>query len=84
MITPNMCRLGRINTRALSGPLRLPHGASDMVDRVRKTYEAWFKIWSDSYIPKLMFRPRWYKDDEDLHLGDMVYFQKSDSEHDDA
>ena len=80
LITPNMLRMGRINTRALSGPLRLPHGASEMVERVMKAYEAWFKIWSDSYIPKLLFKPKWFQDDKDLKIGDLVYFQKSETE----
>ena len=44
ILTPNMMRLGRINTRALSGPLRLPNGASDMVERVVKLYVAWYKV----------------------------------------
>ena len=39
ILTPNMLRLGRINTRALSGPLRLPTGASEMVEKVIKAYE---------------------------------------------
>ena len=80
ILTPNMLRLGRINTRALSGPLRLPNGASDMVERVVKTYEAWYKVWSDSYIPKLMFKPKWFNSDSDLKLGDLVYFRKSESD----
>ena len=80
ILTPNMMRMGRINTRALAGPLRLPHGASEMVERVVKAYEAWFKVWSDSYVPKLLFRPKWFKNESDLKIGDLVYFQKSDSE----
>ena len=80
IITPNMLRLGRINTRALSGPLRLPHGASEMVERVTKAYEAWYKIWSDSYVPKLLFKPKWFRDDRDLKIGDLVYFKKSETE----
>ena len=73
-------RLGRINTRALSGPMRLPNGASEMVERVVKTYEAWFKVWSDTYIPKLLFQPKWFKNESDLKIGDLVYFKKSESE----
>ena len=80
MLTPNMMRHGRINSRALSGPLRLPNGASDMVDKVVKTYEAWYKVWSDSYIPKLLFRPKWFKEESDLKIGDLVYFRKSETE----
>ena len=51
-----------------------------MVEKVVKAYEAWFKVWSESYIPKLLFRPKWFKDDSDLKIGDIVYFQKSESE----
>ena len=80
LITPNMLRVGRSNTRALAGPLRLPVGASELVDKVSKLYDAWFRIWSDSYVPKLLFRPKWFNDDIDLQLGDIVYFQKSDSD----
>ena len=75
-----MMRMGRINTRALSGPLRLPSGASEMVDWVKKAYEAWFKIWSESYMQKLLFKFKWFKNDTDLKIGDLVYFQKSESE----
>ena len=80
ILTPNMMRHGRINTRALSGPMRLPHGASDMVDRVVKTYEAWYKVWSETYIPKILSRPKWFKNECDLKIGDMVYFEKAESE----
>ena len=80
ILTPNMMRMGRINTRALSGPLTLPSGMSDMVDKVVKTYEAWYKVWSDAYIPKLLSRPKWFRAETDIQVGDIVYFQKSDSE----
>ena len=79
ILTPNMMRMGRINTRALSGPLRLPAGSSEMVDRVIKNYEAWYKVWSEAYIPKLLFKPKWFKNETDLKVGDLVYFQKSES-----
>ena len=50
-------RHGWINTRALAGPLMHPNGASDMVNGVVKTYEAGYKVWSEAYVPKLLFRP---------------------------
>ena len=67
ILTPNMMRMGRINTRALSGPLRLPSGMSDMVERVAQVYKAWYKIWSDAYIPKLLFRPKWFNGEVDMY-----------------
>ena len=79
ILTPNMMRHGRINTRSLSGPLKLPNGASEMVERVEKGYKAWYKVWFDAFVPKLLFRPKWFKDECDLKVGDLVYFQKSES-----
>ena len=78
MITPNMLRIGRNNERALDGPLRLPAGG-ELLDKVQDLYEAWFKIWNVSYIPKLMYQPKWWKQDRDLKEGDIVFFQKTES-----
>ena len=54
LLTPNMMRLGRINTRALSNPLRLPHGASEMVEPVRPVQSICLSIYiwinTNSYI----------------------------------
>ena len=37
-------------------------------------------MWSEAYIPKLLFKPKWFKDEVNLEVGDLVYFQKSESE----
>ena len=34
-------------------------------------------MWADVYVPKLIFAPKWYKDDESLKEGDLVYMKKS-------
>ena len=78
MLTPNMLRIGRNNERAWDGPLRLP-GGGELLDKVQELYEAWFKIWNVSYIPKLMYQPKWWKQDRDLKEGDVIYFQKTES-----
>ena len=75
-----MMRMGRINDRALTGPLTFPSGMSGMVDQVVMTFEAWYKVWSDAYIPKLLSRPKWFKAETDIQIGDIVYFQKSESD----
>ena len=66
MLSPNMLRVGRSNERALDGPMRLPNSASEMLNQVKKIYDSWFKIWNVSYVPKLMFQPKWWKQDRDL------------------
>ena len=78
LISPNMLRVGRNNSRALDGPMRLPRGG-ELLDRVQETYESWYKIWSQSYIPKLLFKPKWWSQETDLKEDDIVLFQKKDS-----
>ena len=76
MICPNHFRVGRMNKRALDGPVRLPKGKMEMLTMVDKMYKAWFKPWRDTYVPKIMFRPKWYMSDQDLIVGDLVIFVK--------
>ena len=33
-----------------------------------------------TYIPKLLFCPKWFRNETDLNIGDLVFFQKSESE----
>ena len=76
IICPNMMRMGRTNQRTLDGPVRLARGAREMVEKVEELYDAWFRVWQDSVVPKLMFQPKWHNKDCDLTEGDLVYFQK--------
>ena len=79
MLCPNMLRVGRSNERALNGPMRLPAGDGELLREVQKIYDSWFKIWNVSYLPKLFYQPKWFKQDQDLKEGDIIMFQKSDS-----
>ena len=76
IITPNFFKLGRNNDRALEGPIELPHHGAELLDKVNETYKGMFKLWADVYVPKLIYQPKWYKDDKDLKEGDLVYMQK--------
>ena len=78
MISPYMLRVGRNNARALSGPMRLPRGG-ELLDKVQEIYDTWFKIWASTYLPKIMFQPKWWKQECDLCEGDVVIFKKKDS-----
>ena len=80
MLTPNMLRVGRNNERALDGPMRMPSGGGELLEEVQKVYDSWFKVWNVSYIPKLLYQPKWWKQDRDLKDGDIVMFQKTESE----
>ena len=78
MITPDMLRVGRNNSRALDGPMRLPKGG-ELLEKVQETYYSWFWIWASTYIPKIMFQPKWWNHDKDLKENDLVLFKKKDS-----
>ena len=79
ILTPNMLRIGRINSRALQGPIRLPINKKDLMEQVELTYQAWFKIFKETVVPRLISQPKWFKIDRDLKEKDIVYFQKSES-----
>ena len=76
LITPNMCGIGRLNSRNISGPIKLPKGPKDMMNKVEKLYDAFFKIWNIVMVPRLIPTPKWFKDSPDLKIDDVVYFQK--------
>ena len=80
IICPNMLRMGRTNQRTLEGPIRLARGARELLTKVEKLYDAWFKVWQEAVVPKLIFQPKWYDGDRDLQEGDLVYFRKTESQ----
>ena len=76
VITPNFFKLGRNNDRAMEGPIELPHNGAELIEKVNETYQGIFKLWAEVYIPKLIYQPKWHKDDKDLNEGDLVYMEK--------
>ena len=80
LITPNLMKIGRLNSRALDGPVKFPTGPKDVMKKVEETYEAFFKLWNLSMIPKLIPQPKWFKESPELEPEDVVYFQKTESE----
>ncbi len=51
LITPNMCGIGRLNSRNISGPIKIP---KEVVIEVEKLYDAFFKIWRIAMITILI------------------------------
>ena len=79
IITPNMLKHGRNNSRSLDGPVRLPGYLTEMAQRVNDVYQAWFRIWSTVAVPKLAHRTKWFSQERNLEVGDIIYFQKDSS-----
>ena len=80
LITPNLLKIGRLHSRALDGPVMFPTGPKDLMVKVEQTYDAFFKIWNATMVPKLILQPKWFKDSPELKPGDIVYFQKTENE----
>ena len=66
IITPNFFKFGRNNDRALEGPIELPNNGGELMQSVNETYKGLFKLWSEVYVPKLIYQPKWHKDDQNL------------------
>ena len=75
-----MLRLGRIKSRALEGPVRLSSDNRRMLKTVQDIYEAWYRVWCETYVPKLIVQKAGFKSSRDLAPNDIVYFQKKQSE----
>ena len=59
--------------------MRLPKNREEQLEVIAKTYDAWFRIWRDTFVSKLMHQPIWFKTDRDLFVGVLVYLMKKDS-----
>ena len=79
ILTPNMLRVGRVNKRAMDGPIRMPKSRLEILTKVNETYDSWFKIWAETMVPKLLFKPKWFKTEKELKVGDLVYFPRAES-----
>ena len=75
-ISPNMLRLGRSNDRALDGHFRLAGDRYQLLEKVQNLYQAWFQLWKDAVVPRLIRQPKWFVSDKHLKPGDLVYFEK--------
>ena len=51
LIFPNMLRIGRLNNRALSGPVRMPAGPGELMEKIEDSYSSFFRIWNTTMVP---------------------------------
>ena len=69
-----------MNTRSLDGPIRLPSGPQELIEKVEKAYTVFYKLWNIAMVPKLMRMHKWFKGKVQIQVGDIVYFRKVESE----
>ena len=75
ILTPNRLLLGRNNDRCPLRPLKTVENI-----KLLNIYATWFKSWLISYVPTLLDRPKCFKSDENIEVGDVVLFQKPEKE----
>ena len=79
LITPNRLRMGRNNDRSPVGSMNVTSSPNRILQENNKVFNSWFENWLLSHVPKLMFQPKWLKNDHHIKEGDIVLFQKQDS-----
>ena len=84
IVSPQMMRMGRINSRAPAGPFRLPSGPRNLLDRVEECYKLWFRHYQDTLLQKYLLdlQPKWFRSDVDTKVGDVVFFRKREGKMD--
>ena len=74
-----MLRHGRLNSRSLDGPIRMPKGPKEMMSKVEELYDSFFKLWNVVCIPRLLQQVKWFKSSPEIKVDDVIYFQKVDN-----
>ena len=72
--------LGRNNNRSPAGSLHITSEPNRIIKANKEIFDVWFKNWLISKVPMLMHHPKWFKSDQDIQIGDVVLFLKSDKE----
>ena len=80
LVSPNMMKIGRIHSRTLNGPIKLPEGPATMMDKVEEAYQLFYKLYNDTMVAKLIqeTNPKWFRSDKDIKVDDVVYFRKEE------
>ena len=80
LVTPNRLRLGRNNQRSPVGPLEV----TDKIERLMRLktaiFECWWEAWLTSAVPQLMPKPKWFVNDRDISVGDVILFNKGEGD----
>ena len=81
ILTPNRLLLGRNNDRSPSGPLLVTNDPHKILKANLEIFTVWFECWLISYVPQLMDHPKWFRNDQDIKVGDIVLFLRTEKEY---
>ena len=78
LLTPNRLLLARNNDRCYAVPVNVSENIDKKVQQHKDLYVAWFSAWIISFVPSLMFQPKWFNFNHDRNIGDIFTFLISD------
>ena len=76
LITPNRLRLGRNNDRSPVGTLDVSDNVDRILQLISDIFNTWWETWLVSALPKIVPKPKWFRNDAHLKVGDIVLFNK--------
>jgi len=79
LLTPNRLILGRNNDRSPTSPLQLTTNPTKFLKQNLQIFTTWFETWLITHVPKLMHQPKWFQNDRDIKVGDIVLFTKKEN-----
>ena len=78
LLTPNRLRLGRNNERSPTGIMITTNDHNRILEHNKHIFETWFENWLLLHVPKMVNQPKWFTNQEDMKVGDIVLFRKDD------
>ena len=79
VLTPNRLLMGRNNDRSPTFPVEISSKPDKFIKQNQEMFNSWFEVWLTVHVPKLMHRPKWFQNDFDVKVGDIVLFTKRES-----
>ena len=76
LISPNRLRLGRNNQRSPVGPLKVSVNIDKFLKGNEEIFNSWFTNWLICHVPRIIQQPKWFVNDRELVVGDVVLFLK--------
>ena len=64
---PGLCVVLHNNDRCPNKPLVICSDHKKMIETNANIFKAWFKAWIVSYVPTLIERPKWHKNEGGLY-----------------
>ena len=79
VLTPGLLKIGTFSNRAPHGVFRIPDSPENILKTTLEKYNLWFKVWNVEYVPLMLERQKWFKEENQLSKNDLVYFKLTDN-----